>query len=70
MALRNLTGGDDQCKDQITCPGVWGDDKGETLAVEDAVVVGELLDPSPVPLGARERAVRLRRSVLRRADLG
>lgn len=71
MGLRNLTGGDDDlCKDKLTCPGVWGDDEGEALAVEDAIVIGELLDPSPVPLGPGERAVRLRRSVLRQADLG
>lgn len=46
----------DQCKDTFTCPSVWRDSDDP----EYAVVVGNVLDPSPVPVGAGERAVRLR----------
>lgn len=58
MALRWLAG---ECMDGATCPGVWEDDEEDH---EHTVVVGELLDPSPVPLGPSERAIRLPRSVL------
>lgn len=52
-----------ECRDKTTCPGVWADeDDGDAV-----VVVGEVLEPSPVPLGAGERAVRLRMSTLREA---
>ncbi len=65
MALRRLTR-DEQSKDGFTCPGVWEEEQHP----EGVVVVGELLEPSPVPLGPGERAVRLPRHVLRDADLG
>ncbi|MDP8929532.1 MAG: hypothetical protein M3O70_13415 [Actinomycetota bacterium] len=65
MALRRLTR-DERCKDGFTCPGVWEEEQRP----EGVVVVGELLEPSPVPLGPGERAVRLPRQVLRDADLG
>jgi hypothetical protein len=64
MTTRRL-GGNDECKDGWTCPGVWE----EHVGAADVVVVGELLDPSPVPLGAGEVAVRIPRAVLRDADL-
>ncbi len=65
MALRRLTR-DEMCKDGFTCPGVWEEEQRP----EGLVVVGELLEPSPVPLGPGERAVRLPRQVLRDVDLG
>ena len=64
MAVRRLDGEDD-CKDGWTCPGVWE----EHAAAADVVVVGQLLEPSPVPLGSGEVAVRVPRAVLRNAKL-
>ncbi len=64
MAMRRLSGGD-ECKDGWTCPGVWE----EHPAAEDLVVVGQLLESSPVPLGPGEVAVRIPRTVLRNTDL-
>lgn len=57
---------DELCKDGYTCHGVWVDDGPD---VEDVVIVGADLDPSPVPLGAGERAVRIRRQIVRSANL-
>lgn len=55
MALRRLSG--DWENADWTCPGVWEDDD----CLEDAVVVGELVDPSPVPVGPGKVAIRLSR---------
>jgi hypothetical protein len=57
MGLRRLSG---QCEDIETCPGVWEADQYP----DDVIVVGELLEPSPVPLGPGEGAVRLSRHVV------
>ncbi|MGH3793536.1 MAG: hypothetical protein ACRDRT_00660 [Pseudonocardiaceae bacterium] len=62
MTLRRLSV-DETCKDGYTCPGVWADEG------EEVIIVGEVLDPSPVPLAPGERAVRLRRQVIRDAHL-
>lgn len=62
MAFRMLA---TQCKSGKTCPGDWADDENP----EDIVVIGVNLDPSPVPLGPGEAAVRLRRQTVRDADL-
>lgn len=59
--LRRVSG---ECQDVTTCPGVWID------AGEDVIVVSVVLEPSPVPLGPGECAVRLPRRLLRDADLG
>lgn len=59
--LRRVSG---ECQDVTTCPGVWVD------ASENVIVVGAVLEPSPVPLGPGERAVRLPRRLLVDADLG
>ncbi len=61
MVLRQLA---TECKDGVTCASVWEDD-----AADSVVVVGELVDPSPVPLGSGEQAVRLPRHVLGAANL-
>ncbi|MGH3821562.1 MAG: hypothetical protein ACRDRA_01765 [Pseudonocardiaceae bacterium] len=37
--------------------------------IEDVVIVGDVLDPSPVPLGAGERAIRIRRRIVKSANL-
>ncbi len=63
MGLRRLSG---QCEDIETCPGVWETDQRSA----DVIVVGELLDSSPVPLGPGECAVRLPRQVVRDAKVG
>ncbi|MGH3915535.1 MAG: hypothetical protein ACRDTC_19325 [Pseudonocardiaceae bacterium] len=65
MALRRVAG-DELCKDGYTCQGVWVDDDPD---VEDVVIVGDDLDPSPVPLGTGERAVRIRRRIVQSANL-
>lgn len=62
MALRQLSC---SCLDKITCPGVWEDDEYP----EDVIGVGKLLDPSPVPLGPGEGAIRLPRQVVRDARI-
>lgn len=65
MVLRRVAT-DELCKDGYTCHGVWVDgDRG----MEDVVIVGEDLDPSPVPLGTGERAVRIRRQIVQSANL-
>lgn len=65
MALRRVAT-DETCKDGYTCSGVWAD---EDPGTEDIVIVGKDLDPSPVPLGTGERAVRIRRQIVQGADL-
>ncbi|MGH3684575.1 MAG: hypothetical protein ACRDRU_23380 [Pseudonocardiaceae bacterium] len=65
MVLRRVAT-DEMCKDGYTCHGVWVDDDP---GMEDVVIVGEDLDPSPVPLGAGERAVRIRRQIVQSASL-
>jgi len=60
MTLRRLA---TECKDADICPGVWDDDQRPT----DVIVVGDVLDPSPVPLGDGEMAVRLRWRTLHEA---
>mgnify|MGYP000243863705 CR=1 FL=1 len=62
MAVRRLAG---VCEDKKTCPGVWTDDGYP----EDVIVVSEQLEPSPVPLGAGEAAVRVRRQIVHEARL-
>lgn len=57
---------DELCKDGYTCPGVWVDDDPN---IRDVVIVGEDLDPSPVPLGTGERAIRIRREIVQSANL-
>ncbi|MGH4018850.1 MAG: hypothetical protein ACRDT0_06330 [Pseudonocardiaceae bacterium] len=64
MALRRVAT-DELCKDGYTCHGVWVDDDLNM----DVVIVGEDLYPSPVPLGAGERAVRIRRQIVQSANL-
>lgn len=64
MALRRMSG---DCKDELgTCPGLWEEDQ----MLEDVIAVGRLLEPSPVPLGEGEVAVRLPRRVIRDAKIG
>lgn len=58
MAIRQLSG--DCFEDDGSCPGVWDDDG----CPEDVVAVGKLLDPSPVPLGEGEVAIRIPRRVI------
>ncbi|MGH3866818.1 MAG: hypothetical protein ACRDQ4_11895 [Pseudonocardiaceae bacterium] len=65
MVLRRVTT-DEMCKDGYTCHGVWVDDDPN---IEDIVIVGADLDPSPVPLGAGERAIRIKRQVVQSASL-
>lgn len=65
MGLRRVAT-DELCKDGYTCHGVWVDDDP---AIEDVVIVGAELDPSPVPLGTGERAIRIRRQIVQRANL-
>lgn len=62
MALRRLSGdGEDE-----TSPGLWDEDQMS----EDVIAVGTLLDPSPVPLGEGEVAIRLPRQVIGDAKIG
>ena len=65
MALRRVAT-DELCKDGYTCPGVWVDDDPD---IENVVIVGEDLDPSPVALGIGERAIRIRRRIVQSASL-
>jgi len=63
MTLRRLSGacsGDDD-----PCHGIWDDDHPD-----EVIVVGDLLDPSPVPLSPGEVAIRVRRQVVRDARVG
>lgn len=63
MTLRRLSG---TCDDEVEpCHGIWDDDHPDGV-----IVVGDLLDPAPVPLGAGEVAIRLRRQVVRDAKIG
>lgn len=64
MALQRISV-DDGCKDGYTCPSVWADDADPKYAV----VVGEVIDPSPVPLGPGEVAFRVPRQVIRDAEV-
>lgn len=57
MTMRLLAG---ECRDKHTCPGVWEDDEDPG----GVIVVGRVVDPSPVPLGAGEMAVSLRRETI------
>jgi hypothetical protein len=66
MALRRVATEPEQCKDGYTCPGIWVDDDPD---IDQVVIVGKDLDPSPVPLGPGERAIRIRRKMLRNVDL-
>ena len=52
MSIRKLAG---LCEDRKSCSGVWEDDRSP----EDAIIVGQLLEPSPVSLGPGEAAIRL-----------
>lgn len=61
MALRRLSGGKDE-----TSSGLWDEDQ----MLDDVIAVGMLLDPSPVPLGEGEVAIRLPRRVIRDARIG
>ncbi|MGH3800178.1 MAG: hypothetical protein ACRDTD_08630 [Pseudonocardiaceae bacterium] len=61
MALRRLSGGEDEIS-----PGMWDEDQ----TPEDVIAVGTLLDPSPVPLGEGEVAIRLPRRVIGDAKIG
>lgn len=61
MALRRLSGDTDE-----TSPGMWDEDQ----MLEDVIAVGTLLDPSPVPLGEGEVAIRLPWRVVRDAGIG
>lgn len=58
MGLRRLAG---VCDDGDTCPGIWVDDQHP----DELIVIGIDLDPSPVLLGPGERAVQLRREIVR-----
>jgi len=66
MALRRVATEPEPCKDGYTCPGVWVDDDPD---VDEVVIVGKDLDPSPVPLGPGERAIRIQRQMLQNANL-
>lgn len=57
MAIRQLA---TECEGKFTCPGVWVDDEDPG----GVIVVGAVVDPCPVPLGAGEVAVRLRRQTI------
>jgi hypothetical protein len=58
MALRRLSG---DCEDEVEASaGLWDEDR----IPEDVIAVGELLDPSPVPLGEGEVAIGLPRQVI------
>lgn len=61
MALVRIAGGEAPCGPSFTCPGVWIDDEDP----EYAVVVGYGIEPAPIPLAPGERAVRVRRALLR-----
>jgi len=61
VAWKQLSG---DCKDGNTCPSVWADEEG---APGDVIVVGSVVDPSVVPVGPGEVAVRLRRRLLSEA---
>lgn len=65
MVLRRVAT-DELCKDGYTCHEVWADDDPD---IDDVVIVGDDLDPSPVPLGTGERAVRIRRQIVQSANL-
>lgn len=64
MALRRVSV-DDACKDGYTCPSVWADENDP----EYAFVVGVPDAASGVPVGPGEIAVRVRRQVLRDAEV-
>lgn len=64
MAIRRVSG--DCFEDDGTCDGIWDDDE----YAEHVTAVGKLLDPSPVPLGEGEAAIRILRRVVRDAKLG
>lgn len=67
MALRRLSGED--CFDEDgSCPGLWDDDELPDDA--DVIAVGVLPDPSPVPLGKGEVAMRIPRRVILDARIG
>ncbi len=57
---------DELCKDGYTCYGVWVDDDPD---IDHVVIVGKDLDPSPVPLGTGERAIHIRRQIVKSANL-
>ena len=65
MALVRVSVGPN-CLDGDTCHGVWVDNEQDP---EYALVVGEDLDPAPIPLAQGERVVRLRRVILHNANL-
>lgn len=63
MTLRRLSS---DCESaDWSCPGVW--EEGEYL--DDVIVVGTRIDPSPVPLGPGQVAIRLPRRVVRNAQI-
>lgn len=63
MAIRQLA---TECNGKDGCPGVWAED-GDP---DDVIVVGQVVDPCPLPLGAGEVAVRLRRRTIADAVAG
>ncbi|MDX3661299.1 hypothetical protein PV646_28675 [Streptomyces sp. ID05-26A] len=64
MALRCLA--TEACKDGYTCPSVWVDDADP----DHVIVVGTLVEPGDgIPMAAGERAVRLRRDTVIKANL-
>lgn len=62
MTIRKLAGA---CDDADSYPGVWEDDQSPG----DAIIVGMVLDPSPVPLGPGEIAVRVNKQLIRDANV-
>lgn len=63
MTIRRLSG---DCQDSDwTCDGMYAEDEYP----EHAIAVGKLLDPSPVPLGPGEGAIRILRRVVRDAGI-
>jgi hypothetical protein len=63
MAIRRLSS---ECEeDDGTCSGVWEDDEYP----EHVIAVAPLLDPSPVPVGPGEGAIRLPRRVVHDARI-
>lgn len=63
MTLRRLAS---ECENRWSCPGVWEDDSDP----DQVIIVGEVLEPSPVPLSLGEVAVRLRRQTIRDSGVG
>ena len=56
----------EECTDGLSCPSVWADD----LDPDHVLVVGKVVPPGTVPVGADETVVRIRRRTIVNAELG